>query len=559
MDSTTRQAAVMRDDDPSQDCPASTEVKIDAGGPAVSKGDSNQKSRKAKAKKKTSTSAKNVSANSKKGTKYKPRKSRKNDKGSSRNSTDATDDDGSVSTSESDDTGPDVVVVRRRSPRKAPSRQQLKPKSHKKTNPVSSKFQSAHGSESGSSSSNTDLSASEDGESDGESNVDVRVRPTITLGKPRMDSIPSQDIGLQVAKELQRILQLAQTTGPSSHPAALNSHVGPNSGLGGGLDAGLGNSPPPPSHSQPGRGALGMLAAAAASYPGRPSQARPPPPRFAGRGEIDSFFDNPRGGRLDDPFLPSRTRQRRDSYPFRPAVGPVVEDKKKPKKLDYKRVDQVWDTSIHNYKLQDTTQAGVETKYDGFCFHVRRTFDWEGKFKATIIDIKSKVLRECLQDVIGNIKGVSLVDETPKLDPNILFLYLEDLRRYTKELKKQAASPSGPNKQERKKEAKRLEEKRQSLKVLVKYIDKDYDHVKKSLYPMLEHGLITFDLLWALWKPNTIVYTTTYGSHDEPRAFQVHTAEKHCHITKGEAYFVSGKYFEYDGKQFGYGHIIGGK
>lgn len=72
---------------------------------------------------------------------------------------------------------------------------------------------------------------------------------------------------------------------------------------------------------------------------------------------------------------------------------------------------------------------------------------------------------------------------------------------------------------------------------------------------MLEHGLITFDLFWALWKPNTLAYTTTYGSHDEPRVFKVDTAEKHFHITKGEFYVVDGKYFEYDGKQFGHGHM----
>lgn len=93
-----------------------------------------------------------------------------------------------------------------------------------------------------------------------------------------------------------------------------------------------------------------------------------------------------------------------------------------PKKLNYKRVDQVWDNAIHNFKLQDTAKFATETKYDGFCFHVRRTFDWEGKYKCTVVDIKSKALRECLQDVIGNIKGVSLVDETPKIDPNVLFL-----------------------------------------------------------------------------------------------------------------------------------------
>ncbi|KAH6612953.1 hypothetical protein B0J18DRAFT_470298 [Chaetomium sp. MPI-SDFR-AT-0129] len=236
-------------------------------------------------------------------------------------------------------------------------------------------------------------------------------------------------------------------------------------------------------------------------------------------------------------------------------LDPRQQDKKRQTatKLDYKRVDQVWDDSIHNYKLQDTAERTVDAQYDEFIFHVRRTFDWEGKYKATIVDIKSKLLRECLQDVIGDIKGISLVDDTPKLDPNMLFLYLEDLRKHMKELKKIKVTKG--DKHDRKKEQKKVKSKRQHLKVLVKYIDKDYADTKNSLYPMLENGLITFDLLWALWKPGTLAYTTTYGSHDEPRVFKVEMAEKHHGLMKGDFYFIEGKYFEYDGKQHGFGNM----
>ncbi len=131
-----------------------------------------------------------------------------------------------------------------------------------------------------------------------------------------------------------------------------------------------------------------------------PSRARRGGARLPGRGNLDM------GGA--DPNL---IQQQKDK-------------KKRPKasKLDYKRVDQVWDDTIHNYKLQDTAERTVDAQYDEFIFHVRRTFDWEGKYKTTIVDIKSKLLRECLQDVIGDIKGISLVDDTPKLDPNMLFL-----------------------------------------------------------------------------------------------------------------------------------------
>ncbi|KAK7734115.1 hypothetical protein SLS63_004400 [Diaporthe eres] len=394
----------------------------------------------------------------------------------------SSDNDSTELDSDSDTADDEVVVRRKRTNKKREEAPKLKTvsvtKKHKGS--VKSKLKppaaSGSDSDSDSDSSQTSCDSSSDDAEDSE--------PRLDRQKKTKDQPLKQDVGFQVARELQRILQLAQAHAP---PAA--------DGLGDplGRDTGLLNR----------RG------------------------RHAGLGP--------------DKKLPG---------------GAAESQKQKSKKYDFKRVDQVWDNSIHNFKLQDTAESAADKKYDGFCFHVRRTFDWEGKYKATVVDVKSKALRECLQDVIGNIKGVSLVDETPKIDPNVLFLYLEDLRKHSKHLKKQVKSPTATDKQERKKEVKWLEEKRLHLKVLVKYIDKDYEHVKNSLYPMLEHGLITFDLLWALWKPGTLAYTTTYGSHDEPRVFKVDTAEKHYHITKGEFYYVDGKYFEYDGKHFGYGRMM---
>lgn len=95
-----------------------------------------------------------------------------------------------------------------------------------------------------------------------------------------------------------------------------------------------------------------------------------------------------------------------------------------PTRPDFKRVDWVWDTSQYCYKLQDTVEAVAESQYEGYVFHVRRTFDHEGKYLKTFVDIKSKLLRECLQDVIKDVQGISLVDEIPKLDPNLLYLYV---------------------------------------------------------------------------------------------------------------------------------------
>ncbi|KAF4341104.1 TOB3 (member of AAA-ATPase family) [Fusarium beomiforme] len=225
---------------------------------------------------------------------------------------------------------------------------------------------------------------------------------------------------------------------------------------------------------------------------------------------------------------------------------------KKPKGPAFKRVDQVWDNDIHNFKLQDTADPDTDSQYDEFIFHVRRRFDWEGKHIATVVDIKSKLLRECLQDVIGNAEGISLVDETPKMSPEVLFLYLEDLRDHLKALRK--AKPAGKSKKSRKKNKDLLKEKKQHLKILIKYLDHDFESTKESLYPMLKNGLITFELLWALWKPDTLAYTTTYGSASEPRVFKVESAHLHHSVMRGSYYHVEGKYMEFDGKRFGYGN-----
>jgi hypothetical protein len=189
-------------------------------------------------------------------------------------------------------------------------------------------------------------------------------------GSDSSDDDESQQTQANLAQQLQQLLLLQQQQQGSSYGYPSNNVPPPI------YDTGLRRSPP-----RPRRGG----------------------PRAAGRSALNL------GG--IDPSLLLDANQSKDK-----------KKRQKASKLDYKRVDQVWDDTIHNYKLQDTAEGKVDAQYEEFIFHVRRTFDWEGKYKATVVDIKSKLLRECLQDVIGDIKGISLVDDTPKLDPNMLFL-----------------------------------------------------------------------------------------------------------------------------------------
>ncbi|OJJ07093.1 hypothetical protein ASPVEDRAFT_56574 [Aspergillus versicolor CBS 583.65] len=221
--------------------------------------------------------------------------------------------------------------------------------------------------------------------------------------------------------------------------------------------------------------------------------------------------------------------------------------KKAGSKMAFKRVDQLWDNTIHKFKLTETMDDPDANEWDQYLFTVRRKFDWEGKYVETVVDLKSKHLREALGKVMDGVKGVSLVQETAVVDPNMLFLYLEETRQYMKELKQQA-------KTEKKKKARKLAgQKAHHLKILIKYLDMDYAETKKTLYPLLEANTITFDLLWALFKPNTIAYAPTYGNQDEPRAFKIEYATKESSFMKGQWYSIEGRYLEYDGKTFGMG------
>ncbi|KAJ5641821.1 hypothetical protein N7490_005821 [Penicillium lividum] len=224
--------------------------------------------------------------------------------------------------------------------------------------------------------------------------------------------------------------------------------------------------------------------------------------------------------------------------------------KRKPaSKVAFKRVDQLWDSTIHKYKLTETVDDPGADEWDQYIFTVRRKFNWENKFLETVVDIKSKPLRESLAKVMDGVKGVSLVQEPAVVDPNMLFLYLEEARQYMKELKQQSRNDK------KRKARKAAATKAAHLKVLIKYLDTDYATIKKALYPLLEANTITFELLWALFKPNTIAYTPTYGNTDEPRAFKIEYAIKESSFMKGQWYSIEGRYLEYDGKDFGFGSM----
>lgn len=120
----------------------------------------------------------------------------------------------------------------------------------------------------------------------------------------------------------------------------------------------------------------------------------------------------PRGGRLpvDDRLLKRSLRskskgKKKKRYAKARSFGAFANSSCRGSKVDFVRVDQLWDSSIHNYKLTETAEDADADEYDQYVFTVRRKFDWENKYTETVVDIKSKPLKEALTYVMGAVKG----------------------------------------------------------------------------------------------------------------------------------------------------------
>lgn len=214
---------------------------------------------------------------------------------------------------------------------------------------------------------------------------------------------------------------------------------------------------------------------------------------------------------------------------------------------EFKRIDQVWDTKLRDYKL---IESMAEQKDEFECvFTVRRRFNWEGKLRETLVDIKSKALRGVLQVVLKECKCVSLVEDIPEIDPHILYHYYDEIKKYAKKTLKPKLKRAKKSKDQR-----QLTQEIAQCKLLLGYIDEDFAATRKALKPLLKAGTITYELTWALFKPNTIVYTPTYGNKEDPRCFRVEQSfEYESWLSGAKSCCIDGKYLEYDGQTFGLG------
>lgn len=89
----------------------------------------------------------------------------------------------------------------------------------------------------------------------------------------------------------------------------------------------------------------------------------------------------------------------------------------------------------------------------------------------------------------------------------------------------------------------------QHLDLLIRHIEETHRSVTDNLLPLLEHGEITFELLWALFRPNQILFSECPGT-EKPRAIKYDSGELITQLGV-QKFRIEGRQLDYDGKLFG--------
>lgn len=88
------------------------------------------------------------------------------------------------------------------------------------------------------------------------------------------------------------------------------------------------------------------------------------------------------------------------------------------------------------------------------------------------------------------------------------------------------------------------------LDLLVDFIKTTYQSMAQRLHSLLENGEITYDLLWAIFKPNSMVYSTCFGT-EQPRCVIYDGGEEEETSNGLKYYKMECRYLDYDGRVFG--------
>ncbi|KAH5617453.1 hypothetical protein HBI23_256600 [Parastagonospora nodorum] len=207
------------------------------------------------------------------------------------------------------------------------------------------------------------------------------------------------------------------------------------------------------------------------------------------------------------------------------------------KPLEFKRLDRVYDGQLRNWRLVKSKKNCQQVSR--CVFEVRREYDVDGKLEKTRVQINTEVLRAALEHIFRACGYTAVVEGIYDVDPHLLFHFRADISAHLQRMRECKG-----NKAFRARDKELLSSQGTQCTLLLDFIKEDFAGVEERLEAMLKRGVVSYDLIWALFEPGTIAYTATYQNEDDPRCFIVETVHEY------DAWVIDGKYLDCDGKRF---------
>ncbi|EEB90628.1 hypothetical protein MPER_11139, partial [Moniliophthora perniciosa FA553] len=122
---------------------------------------------------------------------------------------------------------------------------------------------------------------------------------------------------------------------------------------------------------------------------------------------------------------------------------------------------------------------------------VRRLINTKGEYQETVIDVRSPALCDVLVEINKDVEGLTLTRNPPVANPELFFHSFFGLQERLEREESQVTLDQGLI---------------SDLKVAIQYVHEDHTDNISNFERLLAHQEITYDLLWALFKPNALVY-----------------------------------------------------
>ncbi|KAL8686930.1 MAG: hypothetical protein Q9218_006760 [Villophora microphyllina] len=202
------------------------------------------------------------------------------------------------------------------------------------------------------------------------------------------------------------------------------------------------------------------------------------------------------------------------------------------------RVDQIYSRKDRQVHFVKTAKAGLskanQERFNKTVLVVRRIISKQGMVARTEVDVKSTLLRDVLLDINKDVEGLELHKSPPMADPNLFFHSLRGLEsRRTQEVE----SPR-PDKV-------MIEH----LSIAIQFVYEDFGSRIADLESLLLHKEITYDLLWTIFAPRTLVFTKQ-TLLEQPQIMKVKETEYH-NGQDGSYFIVYCHSIAHDGEDFG--------